>query len=152
MGFVIRELVPEDRPAIEEALTACAAFNEEEIRVALELFDSGDYSFFGAELGGDVEGYVCLGQAPLTQSTWYVYWICVHPKAQGQGVGRALQGKSEEFVRSRSGRRLVVETSGRADYHKARRFYETAGYERVGLIPDFYRPGDDCVIYAKVLE
>jgi hypothetical protein len=38
---VIRELVPEDREAIEEALTECGAFSEEEIRVALELFEAG---------------------------------------------------------------------------------------------------------------
>jgi len=152
---VIRELVPEDREAIEEALTECGAFSEEEIRVALELFDAGapgGYTLFGAEIEGRVLGYVCLAQASLTQSSWYLYWICVHPAAQGKGVGRALQAKSEEFVRSQGCRRLVLETSGRPDYCEARRFYENAGYERVGLIPDFYRPGDDCAIYSKVIE
>lgn len=155
MGAVIRDLVPEDRQAIEEALTECGAFSEEEIRVALELFDAGapgGYTLFGAEIEGRVRGYVCLAQASLTQSSWYLYWICVHPAAQRQGVGRALQAKSEEFVRSQGGRRLVLETSGRPDYSSARRFYENVGYQRVGLIPDFYRPGDDCALYSKVLE
>jgi ribosomal protein S18 acetylase RimI-like enzyme len=155
MGPVIREVVPEDREAIEEALTACGAFSAEEIGVALELVDAGapgGYTLFGAEIEGRVRGYVCLAQASLTQSSWYLYWICVHPAAQGQGVGRALQARSEEFVRLQGGRRLVLETSGRPDYGTARRFYENAGYKQVGLIPDFYRPGDDCAIYSKLLE
>jgi len=155
MGILIRELVPEDRKAVEEALSQCAAFNDEEIRIALELFDAGilgEYCLLGAETGAGMQGYICLGKASLTQSTWYIYWLCVHPLAQGNGLGRALQRAGEEFVRSQNGQRLVLETSGRADYGRARRFYESAGYARVGHIPDFYRPGDDCVIYSKVVN
>ena len=154
MGAVIRELQPEDRAAVEEMLTRCGAFNDQEIRVALELFDAGldaGYSLFGMEEAGKVQGYVCLGKASLTQSTWYIYWICVHPSAQHQGVGRALQVHSEQFVRSQGGLRMVLETSGRLDYERARIFYQNAGYARVGHIRDFYKPGDDCLIYVKEL-
>jgi SET domain-containing protein len=45
----------------------------------------------------------------------------------------------------------VLETSGRADYARARRFYERAGYRTVGRITDFYKPGDDCVFYCESL-
>lgn len=154
MGIVIRGLRPEDRPCVVEALTDCAAFTAEEVRVALELFDAGiegGYSFFGADEEGTVQGYVCLGKAPLTQSTWYLYWICVHPRVQHLGVGRDLQRHSEEFVQSQGGQMLVLETSGRPAYRRARSFYESAGYVQAGLIRNFYRPGDDCVIYAKNL-
>jgi GNAT superfamily N-acetyltransferase len=143
---VIRELVPEDREAIEEALTECGAFSEEEIRVALELFDAGapgGYTLFGAEIEGRVLGYVCLAQASLTQSSWYLYWICVHPAAQGKGVGRALQAKSEEFVRSQGCRRLVLETVAGPICEAT--FYENAGCEsRIdsGFLPSWRRLRD----------
>lgn len=155
MGILVRELGREDRVAVEDALTRCAAFNDEEIRVALELFDAGvlgEYTLLGAETQAGIKGYICLGRAALTQSTWYIYWICVHPSAQRTGLGHALQREAEAFVRSQDGQRLVLETSGRPDYARARSFYEKAGYTKVGHIPDFYRPGDDCVIYSKVLK
>ncbi len=157
--MIIRELRAEDRGAVHAALRACGAFTEEEIQVALEVLNAGlatgsngDYSLFGAEIEATVRGYVCVGKTPLTSGTWHLYWICVHPDAQGVGVGQALQAHAEAFVRSRGGERLVLETSGRADYARARRFYRNAGYAEVGRIPDFYRPGDDCVVYCKVLK
>jgi ribosomal protein S18 acetylase RimI-like enzyme len=152
LGIVTRPLGPVDREAVQEALDACGAFSEEEVGVALELFDAGlagDYVLFGAERGGRLEGYVCLGKASLTAASWYLYWMCVHPAAQRLGVGQALQRWAEAFVRSQGGERIVLETSGRSDYGRTRRFYERAGYRTVGRIPDFYRPGDDCLIYSK---
>ena len=155
LGIVTRPLGPVDREAVQEALDACGAFSQEEIGVALELFDAGlagDYALFGAERDGRLVGYVCLGKASLTAASWYLYWMCVHPVAQRLGIGRALQRRAEAFVRSQGGERIVLETSGRSDYGPARHFYERAGYLPVGRIPDFYRPGDDCLIYSKVLE
>lgn len=155
LGIVTRPLGPVDREAVQEALDACGAFSQEEIGVALDLFDegtAGDYFHFGAERGGRLQGYVCLGKASLTAASWYLYWMCVHPVAQRLGMGRALQRRAEAFVRSQGGERIVLETSGRSDYGPARRFYEQAGYLPVGRIPDFYRPGDDCLIYSKVVD
>lgn len=122
--------------------------------MALELFDegasnSGAYTLFTADDAGQVAGYICLGRAPLTESTWYLYWVCVHPLWQGRGVGRMLQHHAEAFIRARGGRRMVLETSARPDYHRARTFYERLDYRHAGRIADFYRLGDDCLIYVK---
>ena len=62
-----------------------------------------------------------------------------------------MQAHAEGFIRSLGGERLVLETSSRADYERTRRFYRHGGYEQVGFIRDFYRPGDDCVMFCKVL-
>jgi len=155
LGLVTRPLGSVDREAVQDALAACGAFSPEEIGVALELFDAGlagDYVLFGVERGGLLRGYVCLGKASLTAASWYLYWMCVHPAAQRLGVGQALQHRAEAYVRSRGGERIVLETSGRPDYGRTRRFYEKAGYLPVGRIPDFYRPGDDCLIYSKIVN
>jgi ribosomal protein S18 acetylase RimI-like enzyme len=155
MGILIREARPADRGAIRDMLTECAAFSVEEVRVALELFDegpTGGYAFLVAEVDAAVEGYICVGQAPLTETSWYVYWICVHPRAQRRGVADSLHREAETLVRAHGGRCMVLETSGRADYDGARRFYEHAGYEKVGRIADFYRKGDDGIIYVKYVE
>jgi ribosomal-protein-alanine N-acetyltransferase len=155
MGMQLRGLVAADRPAVAEALVASAAFSGDEVQVALEMIDAGlggDYLLPAVEADGAVRAYACIGHATLTASSWYVYWICVHPAWQGRGFGRALNAHIEELVRAAGGERLVVETSGRADYTRPRRFYEASGYERVGRIADFYTAGDDCLIYSKVLR
>ncbi len=154
MGLTIRGNRAGGSDDVHEMLAACGAFNAEEIRVALEMIDaaeSEEYVLFGLESEDCLRGYACAGRAPLTRSSWYLYWICVHPDAQGRGIGRGLQQWVEQFVRESQGDRLVVETSGRPDYARTRRFYQRAGYEVVGRIADFYKPGDDCVIYCKLV-
>ena len=100
MGPRIRELAPADRNDVADALVRCGAFTAEEIAVALELFDAGSsagYWLFGAEVNGRIAGYVCIGTATLTESSWYVYWLCVHPDAQRRGIARALQDRAEHL-------------------------------------------------------
>lgn len=153
--MIVRDLVPDDREAVREALIECGAFSPEEVKVALDMVESGlngDYSLPAIETEGQVRGYACIGKATLTAGAWYVYWICVHPSFQGRGIGRRLQERIEEVVRAAGGDRLVVETSGRADYERTRCFYREAGFAVAGRIPGFYKPGDDCVIYCKVLQ
>lgn len=156
--MLIRELRPGDGPDLHGALVACGAFDAQEVTVALEVLADGlsggldgDYPHLVVELEGKARGYVCVGRTPMTRSTWHLYWICVHPEAQGTGAGRALQAAAEGFVAGRGGERLVLETSGRPDYSRTRRFYRDAGYDEVGRIADFYKPGDDCVIFCKAL-
>jgi ribosomal protein S18 acetylase RimI-like enzyme len=153
--MTVRNLVAGDEAAVREALEDCGAFSEEEVRVAMEMVEGGlkgDYSLPAVEIDGRVRGYACIGKVPLTRSAWYIYWICVHPAMQGTGVGRILQSRIEQLVRQADGNRLVLETSGRADYDATRRFYRAAGFTEAGRIPDFYKPGDDCVVYYKALE
>jgi len=143
-----------DRAAALEALERCGSFTPEEVRVAIEMFDgglAGEYSLLGVDVENVLRGYACLGKAWLTKATWYVYWICVHPAFHGRGVAQLLQRTAEAFVSGHGGERLVLETSSRAAYERQRRFYLRAGFEVHGRIPDFYRRGDDCIIYVKTL-
>jgi ribosomal protein S18 acetylase RimI-like enzyme len=159
MGLLILPSSSSDLAALKEALESCRAFNLEEIAVALEILDSaiaggpdGDYASFTAHQNHHPAGYICVGQTPLTESTWHLYWLVVHPHFQRQGLATALLSHAEAFVRSRLGRRLILETSGRPDYQGSRRFYQNAGYTHVAQIPDYYRDGDDGVIMYKQLS
>ena len=159
MGIVIRPLEGRDTSPVRDILCACDAFTSEEVTVALELVGegvvtglAGRFSLFGAELDEVLRGYICIGRVALTRSTWHLYWIAVHPSVQAHGIGRALQTHAEDFMRSLGGERFVLETSSRPVYERARGFYRASGFAQVGLIPDFYRPGDDCMIFCKVLR
>ena len=46
---------------------------------------------------------------------------------------------------------VYVDTSSTHGYDRARSFYEKNGYTVACVLPDFYRAGDDRVIYRKTL-
>jgi len=155
MDVIIRDAVRDDREPLRGMLVECGAFSDEEVRVALELLDAGfegDYTTFVAAVDGIVRAYICVGQTPLTRATWHLYWLCTHPAAQRQGLARMLERHAGRYVADRGGERLVVETSGRPDYERPRQFYERAGYQPAGRIADYYKRGDDCVFYCRVLD
>ncbi|MBK5291849.1 MAG: GNAT family N-acetyltransferase [Acidobacteriia bacterium] len=152
--MILRSATIDDRAAVEEILVSSAGFSEEEVRVGLEVFNSailGDYSAFAADVDGRARGYLCVAPIAMTASTWHLYWIGVHGGFQRLGLGRALLAHVEDFIRFSGGERITLETSGRKEYEGARLFYEAAGYQAAGRIRDFYKPGDDCVIYCKEL-
>jgi ribosomal protein S18 acetylase RimI-like enzyme len=164
-------LEPRHRGRLAEILAATRAFNGDEIGVALELFDDafagrepgsdgGDsgqappsaYEFVGAFDESDaLVGYACYGPTPGADAAFDLYWIAVHPAAQGAGQGSRLLAEVERRLRERSARLLVVETSSRDAYEATRRFYGARGYGDAARVADFYAPGDDRVIYTKRL-
>ncbi len=154
----IRPLESRDRERIAAIVAATGNFTPEECAVALEVVDealaAGDeagYFVHVLEDQGTVLGYVCYGPTPLTRGTWDLYWIAVDPAAQGRGAGRALLGFAESDVQRRGGRLLLIETSSQESYGATIRFYERAGYALEARIHNFYKPGDDKLVFAKEL-
>jgi ribosomal protein S18 acetylase RimI-like enzyme len=154
-----RALRPADRAPLAALLRALPEqFTPEEVAIALELIDAGlrtppseDYRFLVAEGAGEVLGYACYGPVPLTEGVFDLYWIAVSPRAQGQGIGKRLMGEVEATLAGEGQRMVLVETAGKKAYTATRAFYERIGYREVARIPDFYRVGDDKVIYGKTL-
>jgi ribosomal protein S18 acetylase RimI-like enzyme len=114
---------------------------------------SSDYQFLGAfDVDDTLVGYACYGPTPGTDGTFDLYWIAVHPAAQGAGEGTRLLAEVERQLRERGGRLLIAETSSRGAYEPTRRFYRARGYREVARVADYYAPADDRVIYAKRLR
>jgi GNAT superfamily N-acetyltransferase len=151
----LRHLTPADRGRIEEITRAVGLFRDDEIPVALEVFDgavagSPDYLALGADVDGRLAGWICWGPTPCTQGTYDLYWMAVDPAQQGAGIGTALVVAMERRLAG-AARLVIVETAGRPDYAPTRAFYQARGYRRAAVIPDFYAPGDDQVVFAKQL-
>jgi ribosomal protein S18 acetylase RimI-like enzyme len=66
-------------------------------------------------------------------------------------VGKRLMKFTEEETVRRGGRLLLIETSSQETYGGTIQFYERTGYDLVGKIPEYYKPGDDKLIFAKQL-
>jgi GNAT superfamily N-acetyltransferase len=132
-------------------------FTPAEIGVAEELLDiylrvpeQNDYRVVVVENDQKgVVGYMTWGPTPLAEDAYDLYWMAVSPAEQGKGLGKALVRWLEDEVRKRNGRMVVIETSSQPRYQATREFYINLDYREVARVPDFYRPGDDRVIYAK---
>lgn len=154
------EVQPADRDAIHAILQSSGAFREEEIAVGLELLDETlnprpdtDYLWAVAEDSNHVVmGFACYGLVPMTEGTFDLYWIAVASEARGAGVASLLERYVAGVVQRLRGRWLIAETSSTPPYEAARRFYQRSGYSRLETIPDYYRPGDDRVLYGKRLD
>ncbi len=151
----LRPLAAADRRRIEEITRAVSVFRDDEVPVALEVFDgavagSPDYVALGATVDERLVGWICWGPTPCTLGTFDLYWMAVDPAAQAAGIGTALLREMEGRLAG-SARLIVVETAGRPDYRPTRAFYEARGYRKASVIPDFYAPGDDQVVYVKAL-
>ncbi len=155
---VRRVLRATDRSSIERLLTATGFFNPEELEVAMELVDDrliegeeSHYRFLVAEHRSRVAGYACWGPILGTVESADLYWIAVDPACQGLGVGRALLAESERWLAEAGRPRVWVETAGRPQYHPTRAFYLACGYHVAAELESFYAPGDDKVVFLKVL-
>ncbi len=154
----IRCITAADRDHVLSLLTQPAFFRPDELRIAREVLDdsiretpTGDYQSFVVEDEGAVVGWICFGPTPCTVATYDIYWIAVARNKQRRGIGRAMMEFAEARIRDRGGKKIVIETSGRSDYAPTRAFYARVGYQQMALIPDFYAPGDDKIIFMKAL-
>jgi len=149
-----------DKDPVLSLLKATAMFTPDELAVAEEVIDDflgrpeqKDYDIVVIENPRHaVSGYLVYGPTPLTQGTFDLYWMAVAPTEQGKGYGKRLLGWVEGKLRELDGRMIVIETSSQPKYDPTRRFYLNAGYQEVARIPDFYRKGDDRVVFVKHLE
>jgi GNAT superfamily N-acetyltransferase len=151
------QLVPGDSQKIGSLLESTGFFHNYEIDVARELSDlnlekgaeASGYYFIVAHEAEDMLGYCCYGLNPCTESSYDLYWVAVHKDRMGHGLGRKLMTLAEQSVVKLGGTIVWVETSGRAIYESTRAFYLAIGYEKVAVMPDFYAPGDDKIVFMK---
>ncbi len=149
----------DDGPQIHAINATNTVFSKEEVVCVDELWEEylkqgplvSGYYFLVDKENGRVLGYACYGPRSLTSGTFDLYWIAVDPTIHRGGVGRRLLAASEEAVRTLGGRLIVLETSGLPAYEPTRKFYLATGYTLEATLKDFYKDGDDLVIFTKHL-
>jgi len=152
------QVEPADCQRVREIVESTGFFNPAEVAVAVELVEerlakgpASGYRFVFAYCDGVAHGYACYGPIAGTLHSYDIYWIAVHQTFRRRGLGAVLLAHAEQCIRREGGQRAYVETSSREQYVPTRRFYERHGYAREAQLKDFYAPGDDKVIYVKVL-
>lgn len=87
----------------------------------------------------------------LTEGTYNLYALAVHADAQKKGVGKDMMKYIEDLLRANSERVLIVETSSDPSQYAACEFYKSLKYIQVAVIPDFWKDGEDKVVFWKKL-
>lgn len=155
---MIRPATPDDAGAILDlAVTTGLAPPDDTQGLAGALAD-----YFNGQLGPDhywviddedgPVGVAYFAPERFTEGTWNLYMIAVRPDRQGQGRGAAMVRHVEQALAARGARVLLVETSGLPSFERTRAFYRTCGYDEEARIREFYKPGDDKVIFRKALS
>jgi ribosomal protein S18 acetylase RimI-like enzyme len=154
----LRAIEEKDRSSLAAMLRRIPQFKPGEVAVAEELIEgsivdpqgSGYESIVAVE-DDSVLGYINFGPTPMTRGTWDLYWIAVAPEAQGRGLGHALYGAFVEAIVPRGGAQIRIETSSQESYSGTGAFYERLGFSIDGCLRNFYAPGDDLLIFYRVL-
>lgn len=154
---MIRNSKPTDRSAIEH-LTKEIGFEDAETAEVLSSFDEfhqpanpADALWFTDDDGG-LQGVAYVEPERMTDGTYNLLLIAVHPRAQKKGRGTELVRYVESQVAEHGGRMLLVETMGTEDFAHVRRWYERLGFVEEARIRDFYADGYDKVVFWKPIE
>ena len=88
----------------------------------------------------------------MTNGTWNLLFIAVHPDHQRQGRGKSILKHVQDWLRLKGERILLVETAGLDDFDYVRTFYAGDGFETEARVRDFYDSGVDKAIFRKSLN
>ena len=150
---MIRPITRHDIPALMTVIEATDLFPADMLPDMMAGYFSGDAPddmWLTLDIGGPV-AVAYYAPERMTQGTWNLYLIAVHPSVQSQGHGAALLHYIEQALVGRGARVLLVETSGLPSFARTRAFYHTCGYDEEARIREFYQAGEDKVIFRKAL-
>jgi acetoin utilization deacetylase AcuC-like enzyme/GNAT superfamily N-acetyltransferase len=147
-----------DVDTIRRLVASTDFFTAAEVDIAVELVTerlsrgrASGYEFILAREGDRTLGYACFGPTPATEGSYDLYWIVVDSDQQRGGIGRQLLEQTEIAIRALGGVRLYADTSSQEKYAPTRAFYRRRGFRKAAELTNFYRVGDNKIIYEKAL-
>ena len=150
----IRPVQPADLPALKTVIGATDMFPPAMLDDMIAPFwdpeNTADFWLTDVVRETPIAVAYCAPER-MTEGTWNLYLIAVHPDHQSGGRGAALMARVEEMVAERGAHLLLVETSGLPEFERTRGFYDRLEYAREAVIRDFYAPGDDKVVFRKAI-
>ncbi len=154
---MIRSANSDDKTALMALAEAIALFEANELDemsgMLSEYFDGnlGNEHFWIADDDNGIQAAAYYAPEMLAGGTWNLYFIGVQPNCQGKGRGTLLLRYVEQHLKERGERLLLVETSGLDSFEQTRTFYRKNGYEQEARIRDYYKAGEDKIIFRKAL-
>jgi len=154
MKNIIRTVLKQDLIHLKEVLDSSqlfpAEFLEEMIADYFNNPNTKDIWFTYVEGSKPISIGFCAPEK-FTEGTYNLYAIAVSKKSQGKGIGQKMMTYIENELRKKGNRILIVETSGDPEMKLTRAFYLKCNYTHEATIRDFWKAGEDKVIFWKQL-
>ncbi len=150
---MFRLLQATDKEQMLTLVTHSQMFSEDEQAFIADTFDNVNEQaiWFGAFDGEVMTGVAYCMPEEMTNATWNVLMLLVHPEHHSKGIGKGLMRLMEQTLSEQSQRLLLVETSSTDDFTTARAFYNAIGYSQQGVIEHYYDDNDHKVTFIKKL-
>ena len=152
--MTVRHTIASDLSGLKEVADSSGLFPSEYLDEM--IFDylnnpESEETWISCLLEDNTVGFGYCVPEKFTEGTYNLLAIAVRRELQGQGIGKAMMRYIEQLVSDRSGRILIVETSSDPQYSLTRDFYDKLGYRLEATVPDFWKEGEDKLIYWKKL-
>ena len=137
---IIRKFEPQDFPMVIDIERK--VFNEHDPFFYMKFYETCSDGFIVAEVNHIIVGFVVgfLSQ----EGTGRIFSLAVHPLYQNRGIGSALLKEIIDVFRKFNAVEVVLEV--RLGNLKARKFYESHGFEETGIAEKYYNDGENAFL------
>ena len=154
MSTNIRPITPSDLNALYKVVDSSelfpSAYLDEMIADYLNNPDTEDIWFTCVDSDIPVAIGYCVPEK-LTDGTYNLLAIGVVKESQGKGIASEMMNYIEQLLKQKGARVLIVETSSDSAQLTARSFYRKIGYSQEAVIRDFWKEGEDKIVFWKKL-
>lgn len=151
----IRNTIQDDLQGLKEVLDSSELFPSEYLdEMIADYFDNPESEeiWFTNLSEGKIIGLGYCTPEKLTEGTYNLLAIAIRRELQGNGEGKKMINFIENLLSDKGNRVLIVETSSDPQFKLTRKFYDQLGYRKEATIQDFWKDGEDKVVYWKKLK
>ena len=154
MNEKIRAVTKSDTDGLKKVVDSSELFPSEYLDEMISDYfnnpDTQDIWFTYIDNNEQVAIGYCVPEKP-TDGTYNLLAIGVSQDIQRKGIASQMMNYIEQQLKQKDGRILIVETSSDDAQIGARQFYNKIGYTQVAVIKDFWKDGEDKIVFWKKL-
>lgn len=151
----IRKVQIQDLNGLKEVLNSSELFPSEYLDDMISDYfnnvDTEDIWFTYIDNNKPIAIGYCVPEK-FTEGTYNLLAIGVSKEFQRKGIASVMIKYIEELLKQKEVRILIIETSSNDTQIGARNLYPKIGYAQVGVIKEFWKEGEDKVIFWKKLK
>jgi ribosomal protein S18 acetylase RimI-like enzyme len=154
MNEKIRPVTKSDIDGLKKVVDSSALFPSEYLdEMISDYFNNPEtQEIWFTYIDNDIQvaiGY-CVPEK-LTDGTYNLLALGVSQDFQRKGIASQMMNYIEQQLKQKDGRILIVETSSDDAQIGARQFYHKIGYTQAAVIKDFWKDGEDKIVFWKKL-
>lgn len=150
----IKHTTKADVEALKHVLDHCDLFPSNYLDDMIAPYlsqEASDNIWFSVVIKDKIVSIAYCSPMQFAEGVYNLYAIGVHQDFQKQGVAIYMIEYLESYLKERSQRILLIETSSTDSQLAARNLYHKLAYVQEATIRDFWEEGDDKIVFYKKL-